>query len=111
MALLDQRYTDGRLSFFKDVVNQAVVVITFAHLLFELGVLGLRFSIDGNIGVGIFPKVQEFFVRFAGGCVIAHQFLCPAELKPGQWAGDIFPAQTRVVDQFLELARRRSAIA
>ncbi len=58
----------------------------------ELGVLGFGLSIDGNIGVGIFPNAKEFFVRFAGGCVVAHQSLCPTELKPGQWAGYKFPA-------------------
>jgi hypothetical protein len=77
----------------------------------ELGVLGFGLSIDGKIGVGIFPKGKEFFVRFACGCVIADQFLCPGELEPSQWAGDIFQAQTGIVDQFLELARCRSAIA
>jgi hypothetical protein len=50
-----------------------------------LGVLDFGLSIDGKIGVGIFPNAEEFFVGFAGVCVIAHQPLCPTELKPGQW--------------------------
>jgi hypothetical protein len=76
----------------------------------ELGVLGFGLSIDGKIGVGVFPNAKEFFVRFVGGCVVAHQSLCPAELKPGQWADDKIPAQTGVIDQLLELTRCRSAI-
>jgi len=55
-------------------------------LFLELGVLGFGLSIDGNIGVGVFPNAKEFFVRFARGCVVAHQSLCSTELKPGQWA-------------------------
>jgi hypothetical protein len=77
----------------------------------ELSVLGFGLSIDGKTGAGIFPTGKEFFVGFAGRCLIAHQPLCPTELKPGQWAGYEFPAQTGIVDQLLELARRRSAIA
>ena len=77
----------------------------------ELGVLGFCLSIDGNVGIGIFPSAKEFFVRFAGGCVVAHQFLCPTELKPGQWADDMSDAETRIVDQLLELNRGRLAIA
>src|ERR1700733_4286126 len=80
-------------------------------VLLELGVLGFGLSIDGKIGVGIFPNVKEFFVGFAGGCLIAHQSLCPTELKPGQRTRDVAPAQTRIVDQLLELARCRSALA
>ena len=34
----------------------------------ELGVLGFGLSIDGKIGVCVFPNAKEFFVRFAGGC-------------------------------------------
>src|ERR1700684_48686 len=77
----------------------------------ELGVLGFGLSIDGKIGVGIFPNTKEFFIGFAGGCVIAHPSLCPTELKPGQWAGYKVPAQTGIVDQLLELARRGLTIA
>ena len=77
----------------------------------ELRVLGFGLSIDWNIGVGIFPNFKEFFVGFAGGYVIVHQSLCPAELKPGQWASDIVRAQPGIVDQFFELGRCRSAIA
>src|SRR5580704_5136118 len=89
------------------VAHQGSVVIAF----FELRVLGFGLSIDQDIRIGIFPKVEECFVGFAGGCVIAHQSLCPTELKPGQWTGDKPPAQTGIVDQLLELARGRSAIA
>jgi hypothetical protein len=80
-------------------------------LFLELGVLGFGLSIDGNIGIGILPNIKEFVVGFAGGCVVAQQSLCSTELKPCQWAADIFPAQSGIVDQLLELARRRSAIA
>jgi hypothetical protein len=41
-------------------------------MILELGILGFGLSIDGKIGVGIFPNVKEFFVGFAGRCVIAH---------------------------------------
>ena len=71
----------------------------------ELGVLGFGLSIDGKIGVGVFPNAKEFFVRFAGGCVVAHHSLRTAELKPGQRAGYEFRAQTGIVDKLLELAR------
>src|ERR1700735_485530 len=89
-------------------VPRATRLITHVY---ELGVLGFGLSINGKIGVGIFPNSQKFFVGFSGGCVITHQSLCPAELKPRQWAGYKFPAQTWIVDQLLELGRRRSAIA
>jgi len=46
---------------------------SFGCQIFELGVLGFGLSIDGKIGVSVFPKIKEFFVRFAGACVIAHQ--------------------------------------
>ena len=39
---------------------------------FELGVLGFGLSINGNIGIGVLPDGKEFFVGFAGGCVVAH---------------------------------------
>jgi hypothetical protein len=44
--------------------------------------LGFGLSIDGNIVVGIFPNGEELLVISEGGCVIAHQPLCPSELKP-----------------------------
>jgi hypothetical protein len=65
---------------------------TISSVFAQLGVLSFGLSIDGKIGVGVFPNAKEFFVRFAGGCVVAHQSLCPTELKPGQWAGYKFPA-------------------
>ena len=93
------------------IIGRSVNHRVWLPMLLELGVLGLGLLIDGKIGVGVFPNAKEFFVRFAGGCVVAHQSLRPTELKPGQWAGDIFPAQTGIVDQLLEFARCRSAIA
>jgi hypothetical protein len=39
---------------------------------FELGVLGFGLSINENIGIGVLPNGEEFFVGFAGGCVVAH---------------------------------------
>ena len=76
----------------------------------QLGVFCLRLPVNGKIGVSVFANVKEFFVRSADRCVIAHQSLCPTELKPGQRAGDIFPAQSGIVDQSLELTRCGSAI-
>ena len=77
----------------------------------ELGVLGFGLSIDGKIGVGVFPNAKEFFVRFAGGCVVAHHLLRAAELEPGQGSDDMSHAKTGIVDQLLELSRGRLAIA
>src|SRR4029077_17934343 len=72
------------------------------RLVSELGVLGFGLSVNRKIAVGVFPNGKEFFVGFAGGSVIAHESLCPTELKPGQWASDICPGQTRIVNQLLE---------
>src|ERR1700684_4573979 len=77
----------------------------------ELGVLGFGLSIDGKIGVGIFPKAKEFFVRFASGCFIAHHLLRAAALEPGQWADDMPHAKTGIVNQLLKRSRGRLAIA
>ena len=71
----------------------------------ELGVLGFGLLIDGKIGVGVFPNAKEFFVRFAGGCVVAHHLLRAAELEPGQGSADMSHAKTGIVDQRLELSR------
>jgi hypothetical protein len=62
----------------------------------ELGVLGFDLSIDGKVGVNVFPNAKEFFVRFAGGHVVAHQSLCSTELKTCQWTGSLPPAQTGI---------------
>jgi hypothetical protein len=67
--------------------------IALACLDFLAGRTRFGLSIDRKIGVGIFPNVEGFFVGFADGCVIAHQFLCPAELKPGRRAGDRCPGR------------------
>jgi hypothetical protein len=77
----------------------------------ELGVLSFGLSIDGKIGVGIFPNVEEFFVRFAGGRVVAHHLLRAAELGPGHGSDDMSHAKTGIVDQLLELGCGRLAIA
>jgi Histidine kinase-, DNA gyrase B-, and HSP90-like ATPase len=63
----------------------------------ELGVLGFGLSIDGKIGVGAFPNAKEFFVRFTGGCVVAHHLLRAAELEPGQGSDDMSHAKTGIV--------------
>ena len=81
------------------------------YLFLQLGVFGFGLSIDGKIGIGIFPNVKEFFVRFAGGCVVAHHLLRAAQLEPGQGSDDMSHAKTRIVDQLLELSRGRLAIA
>src|ERR1700721_2467921 len=80
-------------------------------LFLELGVLGFGLSIDGKVGVGIFPNAKEFFVRFAGGRCVAHHLLRAAELEPGQGPDDMSHAKTGSVDQLLELSRGRLAIA
>jgi hypothetical protein len=85
--------------------DRDAVVIASGYLVLGAGHTRLWLVDRCEYRVGIFPKFKEFFVRFAGGCVVAHQSLCPTELKPGQWAGDKFPALTGVVDQLLELAR------
>lgn len=77
----------------------------------ELDVLGFGLSVDGKIGVGVFPNAKEFFIRFAGGCVVAHQSPCPTELKPGQGSDDMSHAKTGIVDELLELRRGQLAIA
>ncbi len=47
----------------------------------QFRVLGFGLVIDGKIGIGVFPNAKEFFVRFAGGSVVAHQSLCATELR------------------------------
>jgi hypothetical protein len=67
--------------------------------------------VDSNIGIGVLPHVQESLVRLPRSGFVAHHLLRAAELEAGQWTGDIFPAQTGIVDQLLKLACGRSAIA
>src|ERR1700691_2080036 len=76
----------------------------------DLGIFGFGLSIDGKIGVGVFPNAQEVFVRFARRCVIARHLLRAAELKPGQRSDDMPDAEAGIVDQLLELSCRRLAI-
>src|SRR6267142_3603119 len=75
------------------------------------GVLGFGLTVDWKICVGVFPNAKEFFVRFTGGCVVAHHLLRAAELEPGQGSNDMSHAKTGIVDQLSELSRGRLAIA
>jgi hypothetical protein len=52
--------------------GRGAVVTASVYLCLELGVLGFGLPIDGKIGTGVLPNVKEFFLRFAGGCVVAH---------------------------------------
>jgi hypothetical protein len=77
----------------------------------ELGVLGFGLLVDGNVGIGALPQIQESLVGLPCSGFITHHLLRAPKLEPGQWAGDIAQAQTRIIDQLLELSRCGSAIA
>ena len=77
----------------------------------QLGVLGLGLLVDGNVGVGVLPQIQESLVRLPRGGFIAHHLLRAAELEPGQGSRDMFNGEAGMIDQLLELSRGRPAIA
>jgi len=77
----------------------------------KLGVLGFGLLIDGNIGVGVLPQIQESLVGLPCSGFIAHHLLRAAKLEPGQGSRDVSHIKTGIVDQLLELSRGRSAIA
>src|SRR5580704_16895393 len=82
-----------------------------SRTLVEQGVLGFGLPVDGKIGVGALPTVEELFVGVTGRCVVAHHLLRAAALEPGQGSDDVSNAKTWIVDQLLELGRGRLAIA
>jgi len=71
----------------------------------ELGILGFGLLVDENVGIGALPQLQESLVGLPCGGFIAYHFLGAAKLELGQWAGDRLQAQTRIIDQLLELSR------
>src|ERR1700747_73289 len=77
----------------------------------EFGVLGLSLLVDGNVGVGVLPQIQESLVRLPCGGFIAHHLLCAAEVQPSQGSRDMFNGEAGMIDQLLELSRGRPAIA
>src|ERR1700735_332692 len=77
----------------------------------EFGVLGLSLLVDGNVGIGALPQIQEGLVRLLCGGFIAHHLLRAAELEPSQGSSHMSYGKTGIVDQLLELSRSRSPIA
>src|ERR1700747_2374358 len=77
----------------------------------EFGVLGLSLLVDGNVGVGVLPQIQESLVRLPCGGFIAPHLLCAAELQPSQRSRDMSNGKAGMIDQLLELSRGRPAIA
>src|ERR1700688_4419111 len=113
-------YQVGRLSFFKNAASRGSLRKLFSrgstfvsiklssrlcNLFSKLGVLGFGLLVDGDVGIGVLPQIQESLVGLRCSGSISHHLLRAAKLEPGQWAGDIPQAQTRIIDQLLELAR------
>jgi hypothetical protein len=81
------------------------------NLFFELSVLGFGLLVDGDIGVGVLPLIQEVFVGLPCGGFITHHFLGAGKLEPGQGSSDMSVGDTGIVEQRLELRGGRPAIA
>src|ERR1700747_2481229 len=80
------------------------------NLFSELGILGLGLLVDGNVGIGVLPQIQESLVRFPSGGFIAYHLLRAAKLEPGQRSRDVFNGEAWMIDQLLELSCGRPAI-
>ena len=81
------------------------------ELFLQPGVLGFGLLINGNIGIGVLPQIQESPVRLPPRGFVAHHLLRAAELEPGQGSRDMSYSKAGIVDQFLELRRGRPPIA
>src|SRR3984885_9166579 len=77
----------------------------------ELGILGFGLLVDGSVGIGALPQIQESLVGLPCSGFIAPHLLRAAKLEPGQGSRDMSHAKTGIVDQLLELSRGRLAIA
>ena len=51
------------------------LVVTMCNSFSEIGVLGLGLLVDGDVGIGVLPQMQESLVRFPRGGFIAHHLL------------------------------------
>ncbi len=80
-------------------------------LFLELGVLGLGLLVDGNVGIGVLPQIQESLVRLPCGGFLAHHLLRATELEPSKGSDDVSHAKAGIVDLLLKLSRGRPAIA
>jgi len=85
--------------------------LSLRNLFSETGVLGSGLLVDGSVGIGVLPQIQESFVRLPCGGFIAHHLLCAAELQPSQRSRDMSNGKAGMIDQLLELSRGRPAIA
>src|SRR5580658_5578757 len=108
------------LSFFKNATNRESLCMLFSsgstfvsikpssrlwNSVSELGVLGFGLLVDGNVGIGALPQIQESLVGLPCSGFIAYHFLRAGKVELGQWAVNRLQAQTRIIDQLLELAR------
>jgi hypothetical protein len=48
----------------------------------ELGEFGFGLLVDGNVGIGVLPQIQESLVGLPCSGFIAQHFLCAAKLEP-----------------------------
>ena len=70
----------------------------FDSILRQPGVLGFGLLVDGNVGIGVLPQIQESLVGLPRNGFIAHHLLRAAELEPGQGSDDMSYAKTGIVD-------------
>src|SRR5215469_11746913 len=47
------------------LIVQQIAAILLQHRVLRLGLLQ-----DGDVGVGVFPDFQEFFIALPGGCIV-----------------------------------------
>src|SRR5579864_7682836 len=85
--------------------------LSLRNLFSETGVLGSGLLVDGNVGIGVLPQIQESLVRLPCGGFIAYHLLRAAQLQPSQGSRDMSNRKTWIINYLLELSRRRPAIA
>jgi hypothetical protein len=80
----------GRLSFFKSAANRGSLCKLFSkgstfvstkpssrlcNSFLELGVFGFSLPVDGNVGIGVFPQIQESLVGPPCSSFMTHYLL------------------------------------
>src|SRR4029077_4761171 len=77
--------------------------------LLQLGVFGLRFFEDGNIGVGVLPEDEEILVGSLGFGGITGHLIRARQAEMGQGGSKKIPQDAAMIEHFLKLGSRLAA--
>src|SRR2546426_11845558 len=78
--------------------------------LFQLLILGLSFLQDGDVGVGVFPEIEEVLVGGAAFCGVTGEGVGTGEAKMGECAQREVQHNAAVVQKLLELCGCAGAV-